>query len=139
MVDTKTQYHNIKKEVDEAVLGVLESSVFIGGKVLDGFVSNLAKYNGSKHCIPCANGTDALQIAMMALGLKAGDEMKLGIAGLGEQHQKVHAWDPALIDNYPDVYLSTGLVAENHAREAGISRAEQDAFDRLLRRPAHPQ
>ena len=49
MVDTKTQYQKIKKEVDEAVLGVLESSVFIGGKVLGDFVDNLAKYNGSKH------------------------------------------------------------------------------------------
>jgi UDP-2-acetamido-2-deoxy-ribo-hexuluronate aminotransferase len=75
MVDTKTQYQKIKKEVDEAVLGVLESSVFIGGKVLNDFVDNLAKYNGSKHVIPCANGTDALQIAMMALDLKPGDEV----------------------------------------------------------------
>lgn len=75
MVDTKTQYHKIKTEVDAAVLSVLESSVFIGGKVVSTFADNLAKYHGSKHCIPCANGTDALQIAMMALGLKAGDEV----------------------------------------------------------------
>jgi UDP-2-acetamido-2-deoxy-ribo-hexuluronate aminotransferase len=75
MVDTKTQYQRIKKEVDEAVLGVLESSVFIGGKVLNDFVDNLAKYSGSKHVIPCANGTDALQIAMMALDLQPGDEV----------------------------------------------------------------
>lgn len=75
MVDTKSQYQKIKKEVDQAVLGVLESSVFIGGKVLGDFVDNLAKYNGSKHVIPCANGTDALQIAMMALGLEPGDEV----------------------------------------------------------------
>lgn len=75
MVDTKTQYHKIKKEVDNAVLGVLESSVFIGGKVLDTFVSNLAGYSGSKHVIPCANGTDALQIAFMALDLQPGDEV----------------------------------------------------------------
>ena len=75
MVDTKTQYQKIKKEVDEAVLGVLESSVFIGGKVLNDFTNNLAAYSGSKHVIPCANGTDALQIAMMALDLQPGDEM----------------------------------------------------------------
>jgi dTDP-4-amino-4,6-dideoxygalactose transaminase len=75
MVDTKTQYHKIKKEVDEAVIGVLESSMFIGGKVLADFATNLAAYNGSKHVIPCANGTDALQIAMMALGLEPGDEI----------------------------------------------------------------
>ena len=75
MVDTKSQYHKIKKEVDAAVIEVMESSQFIGGKVVSSFAENLAKYNGSKHVIPCANGTDALQIAMMALGLKPGDEV----------------------------------------------------------------
>lgn len=75
MVDTKTQYHKIKAEVDAAVIGVLESSAFIGGKVVNEFANNLATYNGVKHVIPCANGTDALQIAMMALGLQPGDEV----------------------------------------------------------------
>lgn len=75
MVDTKTQYLKIKPEVDAAVLAVMESSMFIGGKVVNEFAENLAKYHGSKHCIPCANGTDALQIALMALGLKPGDEI----------------------------------------------------------------
>ncbi len=75
MVDTKTQYHKIKTEVDAAVISVLESSAFIGGKVVSSFADNLAAYHGSKHCIPCANGTDALQIAMMALGLQPGDEV----------------------------------------------------------------
>ncbi|MBS1753983.1 MAG: DegT/DnrJ/EryC1/StrS family aminotransferase [Ferruginibacter sp.] len=75
MVDTKTQYQAIKKEIDAAVIEVMESSMFIGGKVVNGFADNLAKYHGSKHCIPCANGTDALQIAMMALGLQPGDEV----------------------------------------------------------------
>lgn len=75
MVDTKTQYHKIKAAVDAAVLGVLESSMFIGGKAVSSFADNLAKYHNSKHCIPCANGTDALQIAMMALGIEPGDEV----------------------------------------------------------------
>ncbi len=75
MVDTKTQYHKIKEEVDEAVLSVMESSQFIGGKVVDNFANNLAQYQQSTFCIPCANGTDALQIALMALGIKAGDEI----------------------------------------------------------------
>ena len=75
MVDTKTQYFKIKPEVDAAVLGVMESTVFIGGKVVSDFADALALYHGSKHCIPCANGTDALQIAMMALGLEPGDEV----------------------------------------------------------------
>ena len=75
MVDTKTQYHKIKQEVDAAVIAVLESSQFIGGKVVNDFADNLATYHKSKHVIPCANGTDALQIAMMALGLQPGDEV----------------------------------------------------------------
>jgi dTDP-4-amino-4,6-dideoxygalactose transaminase len=75
MVDTLTQYHKIKAEVDAAVIGVMESAQFIGGQVVNQFANNLAQYSGSKHVITCANGTDALQIAMMALGLKPGDEV----------------------------------------------------------------
>lgn len=75
MVDTKNQYLKIKKEVDAAVIAVMESSRFIGGPVVTNFANNLGTYHGSKHVIPCANGTDALQIAMMALGLQPGDEV----------------------------------------------------------------
>ncbi len=75
MVDTGTQYLKIKPQVDETVLKVMESSVFIGGKVVNDFAANLATYNGVKHVVTCANGTDALQISMMALGLKSGDEV----------------------------------------------------------------
>ncbi len=75
MVDLKQQYLHIKGKVDEAVTGVLESSVFIGGPQVNDFSNNLAKYLGVKHVIPCANGTDALQIAMMALDLQPGDEI----------------------------------------------------------------
>ena len=75
MVDTRNQYLKIKQEVDQAVINVMESALFIGGKTVSGFAAELALYNGSKHCIPCANGTDALQIAIMALGLVPGDEI----------------------------------------------------------------
>ena len=75
MVDLKKQYHNIKGEVDKAVLEVLESSAFINGKPVHDFALQLSSYLGVKHVIPCANGTDALQIAMMALGLEPGDEV----------------------------------------------------------------
>lgn len=75
MVDTGNQYLKIKKEIDDAVIKVMESSQFIGGKAVNEFATDLASYNGSKHVITCANGTDALQIAMMALGIKAGDEV----------------------------------------------------------------
>lgn len=75
MVDTKTQYQKIKSEVDAAVLNVMDSSAFINGKDVQEFAAGLSNYLGVKHTIPCANGTDALQIALMALGLKPGDEV----------------------------------------------------------------
>lgn len=75
MVDTKTQYQKIKAEIDSSVIQVMESSAFINGKPVQEFSSNLSAYLGVKHTIPCANGTDALQIAMMALDLKPGDEV----------------------------------------------------------------
>ncbi len=75
MVDTKTQYQKIKAEVDQAVLEVMESSAFINGKAVQDFSSHLSQYLGVKHTVPCANGTDALQIAMMALDLQPGDEV----------------------------------------------------------------
>lgn len=75
MVDLKTQYHHIKAEIDREVAEVLESCMFIGGPKVNAFRESLEKYLGVKHVIPCANGTDALQIAMMALGLQPGDEV----------------------------------------------------------------
>ena len=75
MVDLKQQYQKMKREIDEAVLEVLESSAFINGPQVQSFAFALADYHGIKHVIPCANGTDALQIAMMALDLKPGDEV----------------------------------------------------------------
>ncbi|HKC34677.1 MAG TPA: DegT/DnrJ/EryC1/StrS family aminotransferase [Chitinophagaceae bacterium] len=75
MVDLKRQYHKIKTEVDEAVLNVIESTAFINGKPVQEFANNLSAYLGVKHVIPCANGTDALQIVMMALDLQPGDEV----------------------------------------------------------------
>jgi len=75
MVDLKEQYLHIKEEVDAAIHQVLDSTAFIGGKAVQDFTSNLAAFTGARHVIPCANGTDALQIAMMALGLEPGDEV----------------------------------------------------------------
>lgn len=75
MVDTKTQYLQIKDEVDAAIHAVLDSAAYINGKAVQDFAASLAAYMGVKHVIPCANGTDALQIAMMAIGLELGDEV----------------------------------------------------------------
>lgn len=75
MVDLKQQYLKIKPEVDAAILNVLDSTAFINGKLVGEFATELASYLGVRNVIPCANGTDALQIAMMALGLQPGDEV----------------------------------------------------------------
>jgi dTDP-4-amino-4,6-dideoxygalactose transaminase len=75
MVDLATQYQAIKSDIDSAISEVLDSAVFIGGPVVQRFQKSLESYLDVKHVIPCANGTDALQIAMMALGLKPGDEV----------------------------------------------------------------
>ena len=104
MVDLIGQYQKIQKEVDEAVLSVIRSSAYINGPEVKSFKAELEAYLKVKHVIPCANGTDALQIAMMALGLKPGDEVITAdftyvataevIALLG--------LTPVLVDVYPD-------------------------------------
>jgi UDP-2-acetamido-2-deoxy-ribo-hexuluronate aminotransferase len=75
MVDVKTQYQKIEKEVNEAILGVIQSGAFINGPTVKSFKANLEKYLEATCVIPCGNGTDALQIALMALGLQPGDEV----------------------------------------------------------------
>jgi dTDP-4-amino-4,6-dideoxygalactose transaminase len=75
MVDLVTQYEKIKDEVDAAIANVLSTAAFINGPEVKAFQSELEQYLDVKHVIPCANGTDALQIAMMALELKPGDEV----------------------------------------------------------------
>jgi len=75
MVDLQSQYYKIKSEVDNAVLNVMDSAAFINGPEVKFFQSELEQYLDIKHVIPCANGTDALQIALMALKLEEGDEI----------------------------------------------------------------
>lgn len=75
MVDLISQYEKIQSEVDQAISNVVRSSAYINGPEVKSFQAELEEYLGVKHVIPCANGTDALQIAMMGLGLKPGDEV----------------------------------------------------------------
>lgn len=75
MVDLQGQYRKLKTEIDTEIQKVLDTSSYINGPAVNEFASNLASYLGAKHVIPCANGTDALQVAMMALDLKPGDEV----------------------------------------------------------------
>jgi dTDP-4-amino-4,6-dideoxygalactose transaminase len=106
MVDLKGQYEKIKTEVDAGIQEVLNTTAFINGPAVKEFQADLEKYLNVKHVIPCANGTDALQIAMMALDLKPGDEVitasftyvataeVIGLLGL----------TPVLVDVYPDTF-----------------------------------
>ncbi len=75
MVDLKGQYKKLKDQIDTAVIQTIESTNFINGPIVKKFSNSLEKYLDVKHVIPCANGTDALQIALMALSLKPGDEV----------------------------------------------------------------
>jgi dTDP-4-amino-4,6-dideoxygalactose transaminase len=75
MVDLLGQYEKIQEEIDQAVINVVRSSAYINGPEVKAFQSELEDYLDVKHVIPCANGTDALQLCMMALGLEPGDEV----------------------------------------------------------------
>src|SRR5574337_914082 len=106
MVDLIGQYEKIQPEIDKAVIDVVRSSAYINGPEVKSFKAELEAYLGVKNVIPCANGTDALQIAMMALGLQRGDEVitadftyvataeVIGLLGL----------TPVLVDVYPDTF-----------------------------------
>jgi UDP-2-acetamido-2-deoxy-ribo-hexuluronate aminotransferase len=75
MVDLQSQYYKIKNDVDNAVLNVMDSAAFINGPEVKSFQNEMETYLDVKHVIPCANGTDALQIALMGLDLQEGDEV----------------------------------------------------------------
>ena len=75
MVDLMGQYHKIKQEIDQNIISLIESGKFVNGPIVNEFASNLSTFLNIKNVIPCANGTDALQIALMALDLKRGDEI----------------------------------------------------------------
>ena len=75
MVDLQTQYQHIKEDIDRGIQAVIDSAAFIKGPAVKAFQEHLESYTGSKHVIPVGNGTDALQIALMALGLQPGDEV----------------------------------------------------------------
>ncbi|MEO1253391.1 MAG: DegT/DnrJ/EryC1/StrS family aminotransferase [Bacteroidota bacterium] len=75
MVDLYSQYMEIKPVIDQAINDVINDSSFINGRAVNEFVQNLSSWNQTKHIIPCANGTDGLQVAMMALDLKPGQEV----------------------------------------------------------------
>jgi dTDP-4-amino-4,6-dideoxygalactose transaminase len=106
MVDLVGQYARIKPEVDQAVIGVLNSGVFIKGPEVQHFEEELAAYLGVKHVIACANGTDALQLAMMALGLQPGDEVITASFTYVATAEVIALLKltPVLVDVHPDTF-----------------------------------
>lgn len=75
MVDLQTQYQHIKSDIDRGIQAVIDGAAFVKGPAVSDFQAHLEAYTGAKHIIPVGNGTDALQIALMGLGLKPGDEV----------------------------------------------------------------
>lgn len=106
MVDLQKQYQQIKTEVDEALHQIMENAAFINGPAVKGFQANLETYLGVKHVIPCANGTDALQVSLMAMGLQPGDEVittTFTFIATAEVIALLRL-TPVLVDVYPDTF-----------------------------------
>ena len=114
MVDLKGQYEKIKDEIDQAVLNVISSTAFINGPAVKQFQGNLETYLGVKHVIPCANGTDALQLALMALGLKPGDEVLVPAFTYVATTEVIAllGLTPVMIDVDPQTFNTTAEIIE---------------------------
>tara|TARA_B110000879_G_C11091158_1_gene479007 strand:+ start:63 stop:1214 length:1152 start_codon:yes stop_codon:yes gene_type:complete len=106
MVDLSSQYEKIQSEVDASVLDVIRSTQFINGPEVKSFQKELEEYLDVKHVIPCANGTDALQIAMMALDLQPGDEVITSNFTYVATAEVIALLKltPVLVDVYPDTF-----------------------------------
>lgn len=106
MVDLNGQYQEIKDQVNASITQILETSAFINGPEVQSFQKELEEYLEVKHVIPCANGTDALQIAMMGLGLKPGDEVITADFTFAATVEVIALLQltPVLVDVYPDTF-----------------------------------
>nr|WP_299383156.1 DegT/DnrJ/EryC1/StrS family aminotransferase [Allomuricauda sp.] len=106
MVDLNGQYQGIKNEVNSSITEILESSAFINGPYVHAFQKDLEEYLGVKHVIPCANGTDALQICMMGLGLQPGDEVITADFTFAATVEVIALLNltPVLVDVEPDTF-----------------------------------
>lgn len=115
MVDLISQYEKIKPEIDKAVLDVIASSAYINGPEVKAFQAELEKYLGVKHVIPCANGTDALQIAMMALNLQPGDEVITADFTYAATAEVIALLKltPVLVDVIPGTFTIDPVALEN--------------------------
>lgn len=114
MVDLKTQYEKIQAQVDAQVLEVIRSGAFINGPKVKEFKADLEAYLGVKHVIPCANGTDALQVALMALGLQPGDEVLVPAFTFAATAEVIALLrlKPVMVDVDPDTFNVTAEILE---------------------------
>lgn len=114
MVDLKGQYEKIKEEIDAAVLDTVRSTAYINGPKVKSFQERLEAYLGVKHVIPCANGTDALQIALMALDLAPGDEVIVPAFTYVSTAEVIALLrlTPVMVDVDPDTFNLTAAIAE---------------------------
>lgn len=115
MVDLQGQYLRLKTEIDAAIRSVIASARFIDGPEVEAFAAQLAQYMGVKHVVPCANGTDALQIAMMALGLKPGDEVIIPAFNYvaAAEAAALLGLKPVFVDIRPDTFnIDTSKIEE---------------------------
>lgn len=119
MVDLSGQYKKIKNEIDKAVIDVIESSAFINGPKVKEFQKNLEEYLGVSHVIPVANGTDALQIALMSLELKQGDEIIVPAFTYVATAEVIAllGLTPVMVDVDPDTFNLTGEIFEKAITE----------------------
>lgn len=115
MVDLKSQYQRLKPEIDEAIQEVLDSGVFIKGTHVSAFENELSDFIGGSFVVSCANGTDALQIAMMALDLKPGDEVILPAFTYAATAEVIALLGliPVLVDVYEDTFNLNVSLVEN--------------------------
>lgn len=122
-IDLKAQYHTLREEVDRNISDVLQTSVFIGGPYVKELEQKLAEFAGRKHCITCANGTDALQIAYMVAGIGAGDAVFCPDMTFisSTEPAKMFGATPVFCDITPDTYC---LSPESLERQVQAVLAE---------------
>ena len=120
MVDLKRRYARLKSEIDKATTDVMAAGSFIGGPEVDTFTRELGQYLNAPHIIPCANGTDALELALRALGVQPGDEVIMPAFTYIAAAEMVALLGatPVLIDVRPDTYnIDPALVEQAVSRQ----------------------
>ena len=120
MVDLKRRYARLKSEIDKATTDVMAAGSFIGGPEVDSFTRELGQYLNAPHIIPCANGTDALELALRALGVQPGDEVIMPAFTYIAAAEMVALLGatPVLIDVRPDTYnIDSALVEQAVSRQ----------------------